>query len=87
MTPLWIPCDNPTCVVERITHRQHPFLAGDAQNRVITLGSSSSRIDEQVDRLIQNRGWRGLVEHGLNVCRLENLLIRVERQPGELAFN
>lgn len=70
-----------------IAHREHALLAGDAEDRVVALGSSGGGVDEQVDGLVQHRRGRGLVEHGLDVRGLEDLLIRVEGQSRQLALD
>jgi hypothetical protein len=62
-------------------------VARDAQDGVVALGPAGSWVDEGVDRVVQNgRGW-GLVEHGLDVRRLEDLLVGVEGEAGELALD
>ncbi len=59
----------------------------DAQNGIIALGPARRWIDEGVDGLVQDRRGRGLVEHDFDVGGLEDLLVGVERQAGELALD
>ncbi len=62
-------------------------MAGHAEHGVVALGPARGRVDEGVDGLVEDGGGRGLVEHGLDVGGLEDLLVRVEGQAGELALD
>ncbi len=62
-------------------------MPGHAQDGVVALGPARRRVDEGVDGLVQDRRGRGLVEHDLDVGGLEDLLVRVEGQAGQLALD
>ena len=62
-------------------------MPGDAEHGVVALGPARRRVDERVHGLVEHGDGRGLVEHGLDVRRLEDLLVRVEGQAGQLALD
>jgi hypothetical protein len=68
------------------TYREQALVPGDAEHGVVALGPARRGVDEGVDGLVQDRRGRGLVEHDLDVGGLEDLLVGVERQAGELAL-
>ena len=69
-----------------VTHRDQPFAPGDGKDGVVTMGSSSSRVYEKVDILINNGSGTGLGEHDVEMRRLEELLTGVEGEPTQLAL-
>ena len=62
-------------------------MPGHAQDGVVALGPARRRVDEGVDGLVEDGRGRRLVEHDLDVGGLEDLLVRVEGQAGQLALD
>ena len=69
------------------TYREHALLSCHREHGVVALGSTRSGVDEQVDRLVDHGDGRVLREHDLDLRRLEQLVVRVERQPAQLALD
>lgn len=62
-------------------------MPGHAEDGVVALGPARRGVDEGVDGLVQDGRGRGLVEHDLDVGGLEDLLVGVEGQAGQLALD
>lgn len=78
---------SPLCRVSWHAHREEPLVPGHAEDGVVALGPARRGVDEGVDGLVQDGRGRGLVEHDLDVGGLEDLLVGVEGQAGQLALD
>ena len=69
------------------TYRNKALLPGDGNDGIVTPRAASSRINEDVDSLVEV-GWGGaLTEHDVKVSSPEDLLQAVESQTRELGLN
>ena len=69
------------------THRNQPLLSGHGEYRVVAARAASSRIDEEVDEVIDDVRRGGLGEHNVEVLCPEDLLEGIEGQTRELRLD
>jgi hypothetical protein len=69
------------------THRDHALLSRHGEDGVVAPRAPGSRVDEEVDGLIRDRGGWRLGEHDVQVDRAEDLLEGVKGQPTQLALD
>jgi len=70
-----------------MAYREQPLVPCHAQHGIVALWPARSGVDEGVDGLVQDRRGRGLVEHNLDVGGLEDLLVGIEGEAGQLALD
>lgn len=68
-------CDN------HCYYRDEALGALKGDQCVVRLGSSSGGVDDNVDRVVEDRVEAGLIDHDLDVTRAKDCLQRLECQP------
>jgi len=83
----WKSADDVWFMEEENTYSNHPLLSDHRENCVVAPGPSSSGINKDMNGVVEGNRGRRLREHHIQIDSPEDLLERVEGEPGQLRLD